>query len=253
MTMFDLSGHVALVTGAGQNAGAGIAKALASQGAAVAVNDLRGERADETCAEIEKAGGRAVAVPFDVTDLDAVRAGVRKAAEALGAPVDILVNNAGIPVDRADMGYGPFRDLTPERWRAPVDINLFGAMNCVHSVLPGMRDSGWGRIVQISSGAGRTGLSIGVTLYGSGKSGVEGFIRHLSQEEAPAGITANTLALGLMASAGKPGLADIESGIPVGRRGRPEDVGAAVVFLASTEASWLTGQTIDLNGGSVTR
>ncbi|MGW9131847.1 SDR family NAD(P)-dependent oxidoreductase [Streptomyces sp. NPDC055681] len=251
--MFDLSGHVALVTGAGQNAGAGIARALAAQGAAVAVNDLRGERADETCAEIEKAGGRVVAVQFDVTDLDAVRVGVRQATDALGGPVDVLVNNAGIPVDKTDMAYGPFRELPPERWRVPVEINLFGAMNCVHSVLPGMREAGWGRIVQISSGAGRTGLSMGVTLYGSGKSGVEGFIRHISQEEAPAGITANTLALGVMASASKPGIADVAAHIPIGRPGRPEDVGAAVVYLTSPEASWLTGQTIDLNGGSVTR
>ncbi|WP_254404561.1 SDR family NAD(P)-dependent oxidoreductase [Streptomyces anulatus] len=250
MSMFDLTGHVALVTGAGQNAGAGIALALAEQGAAVAVNDLRAERAEATCAEIQKAGGTAVAVPFDVTDLDAVRAGLARAGEALGGHIDILVNNAGIP---ADMGYGPFRDITPERWRGPVEINLFGAMNCVHAALPGMRQAGWGRIVQISSGAGRTGLAIGVALYGSGKGGVESFVRHISQEEAGAGITANTLALGLMQSAGGPGISDIAAGIPVGRLGRPEDVGAAVAFLASPESSWLTGQTIDLNGGSVTR
>ncbi|CAM5644754.1 glucose 1-dehydrogenase [Streptomyces pilosus] len=248
--MFDLTGRVALVTGAGQNAGAGIARALAAQGAAVAVNDLRPERAEATCAEIVKEGGSAVATPFDVTDLEAVRTGVARAGEMLGGAVGILVNNAGIP---ADMSYGPFRDLAPERWRGPVEINLFGAMNCVHSVLPGMREAGWGRIVQISSGAGRTGLSIGVSLYGSGKSGVEGFIRHVSQEEAPAGITANTLALGLMESAGGPGVKGMADGIPVGRRGRPEDVGAMVAFLVSPEAEWLTGQTIDLNGGSVTR
>ncbi|MFF9542509.1 SDR family NAD(P)-dependent oxidoreductase [Streptomyces albidoflavus] len=250
MAMFDLTGHVALVTGAGQNAGAGMARALAAQGAAVAVNDLRPERAEATCEEIAKEGGRAVAVAFDVTDLDAVRAGVAQAGQEFGRPVDILVNNAGIP---ADMGYGPFRDLDPARWRGPVEINLFGAMNCVHSVLPGMREAGWGRVVQISSGAGRTGLSMGVALYGAGKSGVEGFIRHISQEEAPAGITANTIALGLMGSAGGPGVTGLAEGIPVGRQGRPEDAGAAVVFLASPEAGWLTGQTIDLNGGSVTR
>src|SRR4051794_37668371 len=100
--MFELSGHVALVTGAGQNAGAGIARALAGQGATVIVNDLRQDRAQETCAEIERHGGSAVPRPFDVTDLDAVRAGVAEAEDALGAPVDVLVNNAGIP---ADMGY----------------------------------------------------------------------------------------------------------------------------------------------------
>jgi 3-oxoacyl-[acyl-carrier protein] reductase len=151
------------------------------------------------------------------------------------------------------MGYGPFRDLEPRRWRGPVEINVFGGMNCVHAVLPGMRGAGWGHIVQISSGVGRTGLSMGVSLYGAGKSGIEGFIRHLSQEEAPAGITANVLAIGVQESARGQGAAGVAAGIPVGRRGRPCDVGAAVAFLASEEASWLTGQTIDLNGGTVTR
>lgn len=248
--MFDYTGHTALVTGAGRNAGAGMARALAGQGAAVAVNDLDPARAAETCAQIERAGGRAVPVPFDVTDLDAVHDGVATAGSELGGSVDVLVNNAGIP---ADMGYGPFRDLDPGRWRAPVEINLFGAMNCVHAVLPGMRQTGWGRIVQISSGAGRAGLGIGVTLYGSGKSGVEGFIRHISHEEAASGITANVLALGLMNNAGGPGTDRVAAGVPVGRLGTPEDAGAAVVYLASPEASWLTGQTIDLNGGSQTR
>ncbi len=250
MAMFDLSGHVALVTGAGQNAGAGIARALAAQGAAVAVNDLRPERAQAVCAEIEQVSGKAAPVPFDVTDLDAVRDGVANARAELGAHVDILVNNAGIP---ADMGYGPFREIASERWRGPVELNLFGAMNCVHAVLDGMYAGGWGRIVQISSGAGRSGLSIGVSLYGASKSGVEGFIRHVSQETAAAGITANILALGLMQSAGGPGTADLAKTVPVGRLGTPEDVGAAVTYLASPEASWLTGQTLDLNGGSNTR
>lgn len=252
--MFDFTGHVALVTGAGRNAGAGMARALAGQGAAVAVNDLDPARAEETCAQIEQTGGRAVPAPFDVTALDAVRAGVQKAGSDLGGPVDVLVNNAGIPADLGDMGYGPFRDLDPGKWRTAVEINLFGAMNCVHTVLPGMREAGWGRIVQISSGAGRAGLGMGVALYGSGKSGAEGFIRHISQEEAPSGITANVLALGLMQNAGRGAdTRDVAAGIPTGRLGTPEDAGAAVVYLASPEASWLTGQTIDLNGGSQTR
>jgi len=247
--MFDLSGRVALVTGAGQNTGAGIARALAAQGAAVAVNDLVAERAEAVCAAIEDAGGKAMAVVFDVTDRDAVVAGVARVRAGLGGHVDILVNNAGIP---ADMGYGEFRTLDPARWRAPVEINLFGAMNCVHAVLDDMCRAGWGRIVQISSGAGRTGSTIGISLYGAGKSGVEGFVRHVACEVAASGVTVNALALGLMQNAGGPGVAELEARIPVGRRGRPEDVAPAVVYLASPEAAWLTGQTIDLNGGSTT-
>jgi 3-oxoacyl-[acyl-carrier protein] reductase len=114
-----------------------------------------------------------------------------------------------------------------------------------------MVERGWGRIVQISSGAGRSGLAFGVSLYGAGKSGIEGFVRHLSQEVATAGVTANCLALGLMANAGgAEETAGLARTVPVGRLGTPEDVGAAAVFLASDEASWLTGQVIDLNGGA---
>ncbi|MEV3964218.1 SDR family NAD(P)-dependent oxidoreductase [Nocardia sp. NPDC050193] len=247
--MFDLSGHIALVTGAGRNTGEGIAKTLAARGAAVAVNDLVPARAEAVCSEIEDAGGKAIAVPFDVTDRTAITAAVGKAAAEFRHPVDILVNNAGIP---ADMGYAPFRELDPARWRAPVELNLFGAMNCVHAVIGGMCEGGWGRIIQISSGAARTGSAVGLSLYGSGKSGVEGFIRHISQEVGPYGVTANSLALGLMSSAGGPGVDEIEARIPTRRRGQPADAAAAVVYLASWEASWMTGQTVNLNGGSVT-
>jgi NAD(P)-dependent dehydrogenase (short-subunit alcohol dehydrogenase family) len=247
--MFDLSGRAALVTGAGQNAGAGIAKALAGQGAAVAVNDLVAERAEAVSKEITAAGGTAVAVPFDVTDREAVRAGAARARTQLGRHVDILVHNAGIA---ADFGQGPFRTLEPARWRAPIEINLFGAMNCVSAVVDGMCEAGWGRIVQISSGAARTGSDQGLCLYGAAKSGAEGLIRHLSQELAPFGVTANTLALGLQTNAAGAATEVFAAKIPVRRLGTPEDVGAAVVYLVSAEASWLTGQILDLNGGSVT-
>ncbi|OHV42641.1 SDR family NAD(P)-dependent oxidoreductase [Pseudofrankia sp. BMG5.36] len=248
--MFELTGHVALVTGAGRNMGAGAALALAAQGAAVAVNDLVPERAEATRAHIESDGGRAIAVPFDILDPEAVMAGVADVKAAFGRHVDILVNNAGI---HPDMTATPFRQLPVERWRGPVEINVFGSMYCIHAVLEDMCEHGWGRIVQISSGAGRTGLSIGVSVYGAGKSGIEGFIRHLSQEVAGTGVTANSLALGLMNNTAT-GDAHITraqaASIPVKRLGTPGDVGAAVVFLAAEETSWLTGQTINLNGGA---
>jgi 3-oxoacyl-[acyl-carrier protein] reductase len=247
--MFRLDGHVALVTGAGQSMGAGIARLLATAGAAVAVNDLVAERAERTVKEIDEAGGAALAVPFDVLDLDAARAAVATVEDRLGHHVDILVNNAGIA---GTMKAARFLDQTPQDWRGPIDLNIYGSLNCVHVTLPAMVAAGWGRIVQISSGAGRTGLNIGVSPYGTGKSGIEGFIRHLSQEVAASGVTANSLALGLMNNTSGDTTGHLARTIPARRLGTPQDVGATVVFLASPEASWLTGQTINLNGGSTT-
>ena len=232
--------------------GVGIARALAQQGALVAVNDLRDEGAAATAASIAAEGGWAVPAVFDVTDESAVVSGVAQAEGRLGGPVEILVNNAGVP---PGMAVSSFREMPREWWERYVDLNLYGALYCIRAVVDGMVEQGWGRIVQVSSGAGRTGLAIGVSLYGASKSGAEGFIRHLSQEVAPLGVTANVLALGLMANTagGDTRVTEhLARGIPVGRLGTPEDAGAAAVFLASDEASWLTGQTVNLNGGSTT-
>ncbi|MEI2697926.1 MAG: SDR family oxidoreductase [Microthrixaceae bacterium] len=252
--MFDLIGHRALVTGGGRSAGAAIAMALARQGAQVAVNDVEVRRAALSAAEIRSEGGSAVAVPFDITDPGAVAKGVAFAAAEFGAPIDILVNNAGVP---ADMALTPFRDMPPEDWKRMIDLNLYGNLNCVRAVVDGMVGQGWGRIVQISSGAARTGLAFGVSMYGASKSGIEGFVRHISQELARTGVTANTLALGLLSNAvpddaPEQAVAGLASTVPVGRLGTPEDVAAAVVYMVSEEASWLTGQTIGLNGGATT-
>ncbi len=247
--MFDLSGRVALVTGAGQNQGAGIARALAAQGAAVAVNDLHGERAEEVVKQIAARGGRALAAPFDVTDLAAVSAGVARIARELG-PIEVLVNNAGVP---ESMGVAQFREMDPSAWRRYVDLNLYGVTNCCKAVIDGMCERGFGRVITISSGAGQTGLALGVSLYAAGKGGAISFMRHLALETARFGVTANTLALGLMSNAGGPDVtAALAKAIPIGRLGTPEDVGAACVYLASNEAAWLTGQTIGLNGGNLT-
>jgi NAD(P)-dependent dehydrogenase (short-subunit alcohol dehydrogenase family) len=253
--VFDLGGRMALVTGAGQGVGVGIASTLARAGASVAINDIAADRATTTADAIVAAGGRAIAVPFDVTDEGAVADGFGTAAAALGGPIDILVNNAGVP---ATMAMAPFVDLEPRQWRDVVELNLFGSLLCIRAVLPAMRARGWGRVIQISSGAAQAGLSIGVSLYGASKSGVEGFLRHLSQEVAREGITVNAIALGLMANAvpdlddGGDVLAKISRSVPVGRLGRPDDAGAIVTFVASDEAEWLTGQTIQLNGGQTT-
>ena len=227
--MLDFSGKVALVTGAGQNVGAGIARVLAAQGAAVAVNDLRVERAQETVAAIEAAGGHAVAVGFDVTDFAAAEAGVAEVQRRVG-PVDILVNNAGNG-GAERMAPTAFRDSDPASWRGPIDVNLYGVMNCSRAVINGMCDRGWGRVVTIASGAGVVGLRIGVSAYGGGKGGAIGFMRHLAIENARHGVTANTLAIGLMPVADATVTQTLARQIPVGRIGAPEDIGYACALL----------------------
>jgi 3-oxoacyl-[acyl-carrier protein] reductase len=244
--LFDLTGRTALVTGGGQNVGAGIARALAGQGATVAVNDVRAERARHIVDEINAGGGRAVAAPFDVTDVEAVREGVGR----IGA-VDILVNNAGNGGEHG-MAVQQFRDMEPAAWDGPIRVNLFGVMYCCHAVVRGMCDRGWGRIITISSGAGTRGVNIGVSPYSAGKGGGIAFTRTLALEVARDGVTANTVALGLMGMPDPDITAHLARSVPVGRTGTPEDVGAACVWLASDEASWVTGQTIELNGGALT-
>jgi 3-oxoacyl-[acyl-carrier protein] reductase len=247
--LFDLKGRNALVTGAGQGVGAGIARLLASQGATVTVNDLHQERAEATVDDVSRAGGRAATALFDVTDLEAVEQGVARIEADLG-PIDILVNNAGVP---EGMGIAQFVDLDPSEWRRYIDLNVYGVMNGARAVIPGMIERGHGRIVTISSGAGTTGIGLGVSAYGAGKGGGIAFMRHLALEVAGSGVTANTIAIGLQDNPGDPELTRLlAESIPVGRLGKPEDVGACVVWLASDEASWVTGQTIEVNGGSLT-
>jgi NAD(P)-dependent dehydrogenase (short-subunit alcohol dehydrogenase family) len=242
--LFNLAGRTALVTGAGQNIGAGIARALAAQGALVIVNDIDAGKAAAIAEEITSAGGQGVASAFDVTDLEAVTAAVSKLP-----PVNILVNNAGNG-GAQPMSLRPFRDMDPAAWDGPIRVNLYGVLNCTRAVINGMCDAGWGRLVTISSGAGTGGASLGVAPYSAGKGGGISFMRTLALEVARHGVTANTLALGLM---GTPQIAtQLVEHIPVGRTGTPDDVAAACVWLVSDEASWVTGQTIELNGGQLT-
>jgi NAD(P)-dependent dehydrogenase (short-subunit alcohol dehydrogenase family) len=245
--MFDLTGRVALVSGAGRGVGAGVALSLARQGAAVAINDLHPHRAEKTAAAITAAGGRAAVVAFDVTDHAAVSEGFAKASQTLG-PIDILVNNAGIP----DSGFVPipFKDSDPASWRRFVDLNLYGVLNCTHVALAGMCERGWGRIITISSEAARMGLAINVSVYGAAKAGAVGLMRHLALEVAPAGVTVNAVSLGAMDNVGGDMAAKLSAGIPRRRLGSGADAGAAVVYLASSEADWVTGQVLPVNGGS---
>ena len=184
-----------------------------------------------------------------MTDLDQVVASVREIERELG-PVDILVNNAGI-VQEGPRGLVKFRDLDPGEWHRSIDLNIYGVMNCVKATIDGMCERRFGRVVTISSGAGVQGLKIGVSTYATGKGGAIGFMRHLALETAEFGVTANTLALGLMENAASAGTSGLPPRAPVGRAGTGRDVGAAVVWLAA-EGDWVTGQTIGINGGSST-
>jgi NAD(P)-dependent dehydrogenase (short-subunit alcohol dehydrogenase family) len=240
-----LEGRVALVTGSGQGVGAGIVAALAARGAAVAVNDLDGERASRVADELRAEGARVHAVAADVTDLAAVRAMAREVERELG-PVDVLVNNAGIP---PGFRLRPFRELPVEDWDAFVRLNLYGVLHCAKATVDGMCDRGWGRIVTISSEAGRMGLPTGVSLYGASKAAAIGFSRHLALELVGTGVTVNCVALGLIARGRDD---DRRPPWPTARLGRPDDIAGAVCYLASDDASWITGQVIGVNGGALT-
>lgn len=244
------SPRIALVTGAGRGVGAGIATALGAAGVAVAVNDLHGDRAAAVAEAIGQGGGRAVGLGFDVTDRAAIDAAMDE-VDALLGPVDILVNNAGIA---EGFTMSPFLDTDPGSWSRDLELNLFGSLHCIHAVAPGMVARGWGRIIQISSGAAAVGLSRGLALYGASKGAVEAMVRHLAVELGPSGVTVNAVSLGVMDN-----LADGDPeryrraghAIPVRRLGRPEDAGAAVSWLASEDGAYVTGQIVHVNGGAV--
>lgn len=246
--MFSLDGKVALVTGAGQNIGAGIARVLAAQGAIVAVNDYHLDRAMSTVTGIEAAGGRALAVVFDVTNFEDVTAAVEKIADEVGA-IGILVNNAGTGGPDEPMAMQQFSETDRKTWAKIIDVNLYGVMNCTKAVLDSMIEQNWGRIITVSSGAGEVGLSIGVSPYAAAKAGAIGFMRHIASENAHFGITANTIAQG-MCVRDAAAVQSLVDSIPVKRMGTPEDTGYLVAYLASPEAGFITGQSIGLNGGT---
>ena len=244
--------RTALVTGAGRGVGQGIAEVLAQRGHAVAVNDLHPERAEAVAAEIVGAGGEAFPITFDVTDFAAVGRALGEITDQAG-PVDILVNNAGIPEGR---WTGPFVESTPEDWGPYMQLNVFGAMNCVRLALPGMCERGWGRVIQISSAAAARGLAAhgGESLYAASKATMESLLRHVSIEVIRKGVTCNCVAPGVMeaakAYADPKVIQAVVDAQPIGRLGESREIGDAVAWLASEGAGFVTGQVIHVNGGS---
>lgn len=241
--MFDLNGKSALVTGASGGIGAEIARVLHGAGASVGLSGTRTEPLEALAAEL---GDRAHVLPCNLSDADAVEALPKQAAEAMGA-VDILVNNAGITRDNL------FMRMSTDEWDEVLNVNLRSAMILSKGVIRGMMKARWGRIVNISSIVGATG-NPGQANYAASKAGLVGMSKSLAYEVASRGITVNAVAPGFITTAMTDKLTDdqkagILSQVPAGRMGEAAEIAAAVLYLASDEAGYVTGATLHINGG----
>jgi 2-hydroxycyclohexanecarboxyl-CoA dehydrogenase len=241
---------VALVTGGGGGIGAAIAAALAADGHAIAVGDLRLDAAGESAERVAAAGGHAASLEVDVTDGGSVAQAIARAGRELG-PVEILVNNAGWDELK------PFVETDEEFWDRVIAINFKGCLHTTRAALPGMIERGYGRIVNIASDAGRVGSSM-ESVYSGAKGGVIAFTKTIAREVARAGVTANAVCPGptrtplleqMTAEGGEKLVDALVRAVPMQRLGEPEDVAAAVAFLASDRAGFITGQTLSVSGG----
>ena len=236
----DLKGRTALVTGGSRGIGAAVCRLLAEAGAAVAINCReRIPQAEQLANEINKGGGRAMAIAADVSQREAVAGMVSRVTTELG-PIDILVNNAGIAITRG------VDDLTEDDFDRTILVNLKSVFLCTQAVLPAMRARQWGRIVNISSGAARGAGSIGPH-YNASKAGMEGLTRGYAARLVKEGITVNAVAPSLIETDMMSGQPQLISRIPLGRFGTAEEVAKAVLLLVDN--AYMTGQTIALSGG----
>ncbi len=241
--MFDLTGKTALVTGASGGIGGEIARALHAAGATVGLSGTRVEPLEALAKEL---GERAHVLPCDLSDKDAVEALPKQAIEAMGS-LDILVNNAGITRDQI------FMRMSDDEWQSVLDVNLTSTMRLCRAVMRPMMKARWGRIINISSIVGATG-NPGQANYAASKAGVVGMTKSIAYEVASRGITANAVAPGFIATAMTDKLTDdqkakINGQIPAARMGTPAEIAAAVLYLASDEAGYVTGSTLHVNGG----
>lgn len=242
--MFDLTGKTALVTGATGGIGAAIAAALHGQGAHVVLSGTREAVLEEKAAAL---GDRVSVAAANLADLDSIDGLAKRAEELAGGGIDILVNNAGITRD------GLLMRMKDEDWDAVLAVNLTAGFRLSRALVRGMMKRRWGRIVGISSIVGATG-NPGQANYAAAKAGMVGFSKALAAEIANRGITVNVVAPGFIDTAMTEVLSDAQkekllTAVPAGRLGTPEDIAAAVVYLASQEAAYVTGATIHVNGG----
>ncbi len=241
--MYDLTGKNALLTGASGGIGGAIAKALHAAGATVAISGTRVDPLNALAAEL---GDRVHVLPCNLSDAEAVTALPKQAAEAMGS-VDVLVNNAGITRDNL------FMRMSEDDWAQVLEVNLTSTMRLCKGVVRGMMKARWGRIVNISSVVGATG-NPGQANYAASKAGMVGMSKSIAYEVASRGITVNCIAPGFIATPMTEALtedqqATILNQVPAGRMGQADEIGAAVVYLASPEAGYITGTTLHVNGG----
>ena len=247
---FDLNGKVALVTGGSSGIGRAAAKILAANGARVAINFHRNEAgAEATRKEIVADGGSAIATQADVTQATDVESLVERTVTELG-PIDILVNNAGSLIERLRI-----LELTEERWDEVIDLNLKSAFLCCKAVAGSMMERKAGAIVNVSSIAGRTGGALGSIHYSTAKGGLITFTKGLAKELAPFGVRVNAISPGVIDTRFHEEFSSPEmmkgyvAAIPLGRVGTPDEVAEVICFLASDAASYVAGETIEINGG----
>jgi 3-oxoacyl-[acyl-carrier protein] reductase len=242
-----LADRTALVTGAGNGIGRAVAERFGEAGAELVLVDVDETGLDDTAADLRARGVDVATAVGDVTSLSDVRDVATVAEDRFGG-TDVLVNNAGLA------SRGSFEDLTPETWRAVLEVNLTGAFNCVHAVAPGMLDRGFGRVVNVASMAGRNVSYYGGPDYTASKWGLIGLTKHLAWELGPA-VTVNALCPGptlterFRHATGAATRRENESKVPLDRLADPADQADAALFLASDEADYVTGTTLDVDGG----
>jgi len=249
----ELVGKVGIVTGAAQGMGRATAEAMAREGASVVVSDINEEGAKKVASAINKSGGKAISVKVDISKEDEVNRMVEKTIAEFGR-VDILVNVAALA--GPNVYYKSFVDSQPREWRHELDITFVGTLLCCKAVIGHMLKQEYGRIISISSDAGKTGFAH-LPIYSALKAGVSGFSRALALDVATKGITVNCVSPGTIKTPGqieamaKLSFGDdvLKSNIPMGRAGEPEDIANMIVFLASDKGRFITGQDYSVNGG----